>query len=285
MKRFYYALLFSFIGITLAAQKPILPFVEEGKKWTVFVSDHKMGSIWQMHFGGVNYFMQGDTVIGSHVCKKIYTSNFVEGSPVLHSDTTYYASLYEEDNRVYLYAPDSDEAGLLYDFGLEESESATLRLVDYLDARLAKDTVLTVTERAIVTGAFPDDEPGTERAFVRLTMRGASASGLAGEPTQWFVGVGDAYGPFCTGAQPKTAADFNYFKDAGALIPGYMVCQTEKGIVFETGFQESGVGIGHIHTGTQATDSGTIYDLSGRHLGEAPKQGIYIQGRKKRLAR
>lgn len=285
MKRFYYALLFSFIGITLAAQKPILPFVEEGKKWTVFVSDHKMGSIWQMHFGGVNYFMQGDTVIGSHVCKKIYTSNFVEGSPVLHSDTTYYASLYEEDNRVYLYAPDSDEAGLLYDFGLEESESATFRLVDYLDARLAKDTVLTVTERAVVTGTLPDDEPGTKRTFVRLTLSGKSTDGQAGKPTQWFAGIGDAYGPFCTGARPKTAVDFDYFKDVGTLIPGYMVCQTEKGIVFETGFQETGVGINHISPGTQTTVDGAIYDLNGRRLGEAPKQGIYIQGRKKRLAR
>lgn len=87
MKRFYYALLFSFIGITLAAQKPILPFVEEGKKWTVFVSDHKMGSIWQMHFGGVNYFMQGDTVIGSHVCKKnlhFQLCRGVTGSPFRH---------------------------------------------------------------------------------------------------------------------------------------------------------------------------------------------------------
>lgn len=284
-KRFFYALLLSFISIILAAQTPMPPFVEEGKTWLVLVSDHQMGSVWEKHFGGINYFIQGDTVIGSQVCQKVYSSHYVEEAPIHHSDTTYYASLYEKDNRVYLYAPDSDEAGLLYDFSLEEGESATFRLVDYLDARLAKDTVLTVTERAVVTGTLPDDEPGTKRTFVRLTLSGKSTDGQASEPTQWFAGIGDAYGPFCTGARPKTAADFDYFKDVGTLIPGYMVCQTEKGIVFETGFQETGVGINHINPGTQTTVDGAIYDLNGRRLGEAPKQGIYIQGRKKRLAR
>lgn len=284
-KRFFYALLLSFISIMLAAQTPTPPFVEEGKTWLVLVSDHQMGSVWEKHFGGINYFIQGDTVIGSQVCQKVYLSHYVEETPIHHSDTTYYASLYEKDNRVYLYAPDSDKAGLLYDFSLEEGESATFRLVDHLDARLAKDTVLTVTERAVVTGTLPDDEPGTKRTFVRLTLSGKSTDGQASEPTQWFAGIGDAYGPFCTGARPKTAADFDYFKDVGTLIPGYMVCQTEKGIVFETGFQETGVGINHICPGTQATVDGAIYDLNGRRLGEAPKQGIYIQGRKKRLAR
>ena len=284
-KRFFYALLLSFISIILAAQTPTPPFVEEGKTWLVLVSDHQMGSVWEKHFGGINYFIQGDTVIGSQVCQKVYSSHYVEEAPIHHSDTTYYASLYEKDNRVYLYAPDSDEAGLLYDFSLEEGESATFRLVDYLDARLAKDTVLTVTERAVVTGTLPDDEPGTKRTFVRLTLSGKSTDGQASEPTQWFAGIGDAYGPFCTGARPKTAADFDYFKDVGTLIPGYMVCQTEKGIVIETGFQETGVGINHISPGTQTTVDGAIYDLNGRRLGEAPKQGIYIQGRKKRLAR
>lgn len=284
-KRFFYALLLSFISIMLAAQTPTPPFVEEGKTWLVLVSDHQMGSVWEKHFGGINYFIQGDTVIGSQVCQKVYSSHYVEETPIHHSDTTYYASLYEKDNRVYLYAPDSDKAGLLYDFSLEEGESATFRLVDHLDARLAKDTVLTVTERAVVTGTLPDDEPGTKRTFVRLTLSGKSTDGQASEPTQWFAGIGDAYGPFCTGARPKTAADFDYFKDVGTLITGYMVCQTEKGIVFETGFQETGVGINHISPGTQTTVDGAIYDLNGRRLGEAPKQGIYIQGRKKRLAR
>lgn len=65
--------------------------------------------------------------------------------------------------------------------------------MDYLDARLAKDTVLTVTERAVVTGTLPDDEPGTKRTFVRLTLSGKSTDGQAGKPTQWFAGIGDAY--------------------------------------------------------------------------------------------
>ncbi len=283
MKRFFYTLLFSFSGIMLAAQTPTSPFVEEGKTWYVLVSDHQMGSAWERYFGGVHYFIQGDTVIGSQVCKKVYSSRYVETTPIHHSDTTYYASLYEEDNRVYLYAPDSDEAGLLYDFGLEEGESATFRLVDYLDARQAKDTVLTVTERAVVTGTLMGDASGAERTFVRLTLSGKSADGQAGGPTQWFAGVGDAYGPFCTGAQPKTAADFDYFKDVGTLIPGYMLCQTEQSFVFETGFQETGVGIDHIRSGTQTTDKGAIYDLSGRHLDEAPARGIYIQNGKKHI--
>lgn len=50
-------------------------------------------------------------------------------------------------------------------------------------------------------------------------------------------------------------------------------------------FENYEVGIDRIGTGTQTVGEGAIYDLSGRRLGEAPKQGVYIQGRKKRIAR
>ena len=97
----------------------------------------------------------------------------------------------------------------------------------------------------------------------------------------WINGVGFVQGPF---SMKRTLASWrshhsDYFADE-------MNCYLEDSLVSYTWtLDNKPVGIDRIGTGTQAVDNGAIYDLSGRCLGEAPKQGVYIQGRKKRIAR
>ena len=88
------------------------PFIEEGKVWRTGVT---FPNISFSHL--YDYYIQGDTIIDNHACKKLmrselqYPQNYPE-----HIDTTYAASLYEEGQRVYVVLPGESHLELAYDF-------------------------------------------------------------------------------------------------------------------------------------------------------------------------
>ena len=91
---------------------PSRPFIEEGKVWRTGVT---FPNISFSHL--YDYYIQGDTIIDNHACKKLmrselqYPQNYPE-----HIDTTYAASLYEEGQRVYVVLPGESHLELAYDF-------------------------------------------------------------------------------------------------------------------------------------------------------------------------
>ncbi len=88
------------------------PLIEEGKVWRTGVT---FPNISFSHL--YDYYIQGDTIIDNHACKKLmrselqYPQNYPE-----HIDTTYAASLYEEGQRVYVVLPGESHLELAYDF-------------------------------------------------------------------------------------------------------------------------------------------------------------------------
>ena len=88
------------------------PLIEEGKVWRTGVT---FPNISFSHL--YDYYIQGDTIIDNHACKKLmrselqYPQNYPE-----HIDTTYAASLYEEGQRVYVVLPGDSHLELAYDF-------------------------------------------------------------------------------------------------------------------------------------------------------------------------
>ena len=86
-----------------------VPFVEEGKVWQYNLSGIRFGDIWTWD---ETYSLEGDTAIGSFLCKKLYFSS-TDPYPCVHR---YKGALYQSGRKIYYIAPDSTTSTLLYDF-------------------------------------------------------------------------------------------------------------------------------------------------------------------------
>lgn len=269
----------SLMAISLSAQTATTSFLQDGKKWEVNVAGKLGGDTGSADMYRI-YTVDGDTLIGEQLCKKILTheeergnGDSLESLDPLH----YYAGLYEEGDRVYIIAPGQTDAGLLYDFGLEPGETATFRLPDFERAERWEEVNLT----AIGQGQFTLNSADGNDLTVPGLMVQPEDSAHYPVKMWWINGVGFVQGPF---SMERTLASWrshhsDYFADE-------MNCYLEDSLVSYTWtLDNKPVGIDRISTGTQAVGDGAIYDLSGRRLVEAPEQGIYIQGRKKRIAR
>ena len=92
--------------------------LEEGKKW------------YYQPYGDALYsfelFLQGDTVVDGHACKKLYeTSAYLGWNPSLKG------ILYEEDKKVYCKRTGESEWMLLFDFSLETGAQVQVDMTDY----------------------------------------------------------------------------------------------------------------------------------------------------------
>ncbi len=269
----------SLASVSLSAQTAATAFLQDGKKWEVNVGKETGGDTGSADMYRI-YTVDGDTLIGEQPCKKIltYEEERGNGDSINSLDPLhYYAGLYEEGDRVYIIAPGSTDAGLLYDFGLEPGKTATFRLPDFEKAERWKEVSLT----AIGRGQFTISSAAGNNQTVPGLLVQPEDSAHYPVKMWWVSGVGFVQGPF---SMEGTLSHWrshhsDYFADE-------MNCILEDSLVSYTWtLDNKPVGIDRIATGTQAVDDDAIYDLNGRRLSKAPKQGIYIQGRKKRLAR
>lgn len=259
----------------LFAQRPDATFVEEGKVWETYISEKGPLASWKGADCIKTYYIKGDTIVGNHACKKVYTFERFLTVPTRLTPTSLYACLYEEAGRVYLIAPNSETPGLLYDFGMQVGETATFRLVDYRNAQNAVNATLTMTDKWEGEGLVIGHQIAGRKTPVITLIRDNGT-----DLVFWVERVGDVCGPFSTWLTTYKPQEVPATWD----LPSSMRCIV-NGEPLYGWFENYEVGIDRISTGTQAVDDGAIYDLSGRRLAEAPKQGIYIQGRKKRIAR
>lgn len=249
--------------------------MEEGKVWETYISEKGPLASWKGADCIKTYYIKGDTIVGNHACKKVYTFERFLTVPTRLTPTSLYACLYEEAGRVYLIAPNSETPGLLYDFGMQVGETATFRLVDYRNAQNAVNATLTMTDKWEGEGLVIGHQIAGRKTPVITLIRDNGT-----DLVFWVERVGDVCGPFSTWLTTYKPQEVPATWD----LPSSMRCIV-NGEPLYGWFENYEVGIDRISTGTQAVDDGAIYDLSGRRLGEAPKQGIYIQGRKKRIAR
>ena len=100
------------------AQYEYQPFVKEGKVWLMSGRSDK-GDSYSYDF---QYLMQGDTIIGGEVMKKVYLIDEVR----FHDNSLHYLGAVKEvDKRVYITYADGSSPVLLYDFSIEPSKYST----------------------------------------------------------------------------------------------------------------------------------------------------------------
>lgn len=113
------------IGSAVTDNASYRPFVEDGKSWVVTYS-YAHG--WLPPFKAECYYIDGDTLVGSQVCKKLmHRVNDIENKSIA---TSLDKLIYEQDRKVYYYpARDAVIMGqpiLLYDFSACPGDTLSL---------------------------------------------------------------------------------------------------------------------------------------------------------------
>ena len=96
--------------VEMTSSKKISPFVQDGKVW-IYEGRNYNGGVWEEIFS-----LEGDTVIDSRPCTKLYITYTWSSPPYPPYNHDYYGAMYEEGGKVYVIARDSTTPVLLYDF-------------------------------------------------------------------------------------------------------------------------------------------------------------------------
>lgn len=114
MKRLIFLFIASLMAHYSALAETILPFVQDGKSWVYEVSNFIYD--WEE-----TYSLEGDTVISSRNCLKLYFS-----CEFYNQNHLYKGAMFEEGGNVYIITPGSTTPTLLYDFSCEPGTTIML---------------------------------------------------------------------------------------------------------------------------------------------------------------
>ena len=110
--------LFANIVEGVATQAESTSFVQEGKQWkTKYHNGYLNDQLGVKHLYHYDFVIDGDTIIHSKTCKKMYVDSSLGGSR-----KEYLLAMYEEGKKVYVIPKESTEGLLLYDFGAETGD-------------------------------------------------------------------------------------------------------------------------------------------------------------------
>ena len=171
------------------------PFIEDGKNWSV-QNGLEM-------YNSYNYFIKSDTVIDAKTWKQTIRNQ----SEYIYED--YYASIREENKKVYAIEAETNTPHLIYDFGLKvgdvvqlvRSKNSSFRWIEKSDVSDIEDgncvgtMVLTKIDVARTLGNGSAQE--ADAPFRRFTFNTSWTDGN-GEPNTviWVEGIGSDAGPF-----------------------------------------------------------------------------------------
>lgn len=261
MKRLLLLFSLCFSAVSLTAQD-FRPIFEEGKVW-----DYEWwpySSLWNPDWVPKHVIqrVEGDTVIGDKVCKKLYEWSDIGSSP----RDELIASFYEENGKVYRIDNGTTDACLIYDFTVEVGD--TVIIYDYnAPEPNRQDRFFSVTIKDVQTVEIQ----GQERKCIYVTH----TYDYMESETVWIEGVGSDWGPVLNlGTQ----------NSGNALI--YKFCNLDGKRLFSVDV-DNPAGIGEIIRDADGLTSkdNAVYDLSGRRLNEKPTKGLYVQGGKVYMAR
>ena len=154
------------------------PFVEEGKVWNMLYNNEEAYLYPSYQY---QYYIEGDTLISSLNCKKLYAYN--ENND---GQTQYKMALHESGGKVYFIPNGSTESYLLYDFQIPEGTSAVMANPIYpeweLEMRNNKDKIIEMN--------------GVIRHCLFVNRVDASFEDF---PSGWWIeGIGSELGPLNT---------------------------------------------------------------------------------------
>ena len=101
MKRILFLFAINLMAHYYAVAESILPFVQDGKVWSYYVTNFN-------HEWEETYSLEGDTTISSRKCVKLY-----------YNHNLYQGAMFEEGGKVYIITPGSTTPTLMYDYSIE----------------------------------------------------------------------------------------------------------------------------------------------------------------------
>lgn len=248
MKRFVYLLICMLCPLLSWAQRPYLPFVEEGKKWEI--------EMYMPPFPDtMTYVIRGDTLIGDILAKKLYFhSKFAYGNK-----TRYECALFEDEGRVMCIPRNEKKPYILYQFAEPDTDLGVRPIIwegEVVDASeqfrlksLSWDYIENNGIRRIVqTNSMVSEKAGWEH--IQHTV-------------EWVEGIGHLYGPstwtpaFVTG-----------------LYGGRLLSVTVGDRV-----DYSVTGVSPLLAAPSGVE--TLHGLDGRRLNAPPQHGVYLRNGKK----
>lgn len=247
MKMRLFIILLSLWGTEAVAQTEnnYLPFVEEGKAWTVKYVNTSDGTT----RGEMTFVIKGDTVIDGRQYKKMFHR---------HDGDSYYCALREGSGKVYCKSTFREEETLWYDFSLKEGDT------------IESDWIEGKTSSLHITGTDYIYVLGHKRKRIHISMN--NREGV------WVEGIGSDLGP----DMPYILAGENSYipmMDKCSVDGQIQFTYTNYTI---PSWAEEETGLESQHTDTHQSPTGT-FDLQGRRISGSPRPGIYIQQGRKRI--
>jgi len=181
MRRLLSICIISFSTYIHATNSQYHPFIEEGKEWEVLVSPSSGSEYTE------KYFFDGDTVIAGMTCKKMLCQYDATMAAYYGAAPVYVAALYEADEKVWIFNPDTEQAVLLYDFGANTGDMLDIGKPG--QGRYALDT-----SPCRITDVQSVERKGTERRYIFIQNGSSPGTGIDIRK-YWIEGIGTSKGP------------------------------------------------------------------------------------------
>ena len=224
------------------------PFVEEGKVWNYEGSNpnHEPSSYvtWTE-----SYQLDGDTVIDSYKCGKLY---FSSTCPFSEYHRLYKGAVYEDGNKVYIFHSKSTAPRLLYDFSCKKEDHLMIGGYELL---IDKDYFISNAAQTFHVFVWSPKEMNIYQSFM-IEGIGCLDDDLINYYEGWLPG----------GYQRKLLS---------CSIKGFEIFN------YNTFHKE----VSTVSFPFEQNSTPTLFDLSGRRLSAPPAKGIYIENGQKRVAK
>lgn len=220
------------------------------------------------------YMIEGDTVVADRTWKKLYlTQDGVSGKELI-------SALYEENGQVwFLPYAGAEEGRLLYDFGLSANDRRTYY-------NITDGHGLPTEEAYRISETYSSAD---------LTVMGVTEVETCGRTVQALY---MSHGERSTDPDDSGRPDFTYMETIGCTIdpfryiirsaPGsathVVECHVAGETLYEAALWVQADGVANVMEKGDVRDM-PAYDLSGRRLDRIPRNGIYIQGGRKFVAK
>jgi len=223
------------------------PIVEDGKMWIYKGSRLVARPEHQAEWDEI-YSLEGDTIIDSRKCLKLYyTSDSFYG----HYDHSYKGAFFEDDGKVYIIAHGSTTPALVYDFSCEPG---TVVKFSGFELRINERKLVKYRDEYL---SVIDWTPLEDKTFYH---------GI------WIEGIGS----------PLDLMNATPIWYVGCPYKKLLTCTVNDEVVFDRDeYYKSAQVVTSIAKPSAPLSIRKIFDLQGCELQQAPKQGIYIQNGKK----
>lgn len=238
-----------------------IPFVEEGKVWSMLYSNPKVSDIYPDY--EFQYLIKGDTMISGLNCKKFYVRNGNNNGL-----TEYKMALCETNKKVLFFPKGSSDSYVLYDFGIPVG--STSYIADPIHPAEGKIKILNNENRQISS-----DDIDRPCFFINRISDSENGQGHSFPSGWWIEGIGSELGPVNTWS-------FEAVGNCDYLLK----CEINGKTIFTMGNFRSSIITGINRADYESENRNILnssYSIFGYKIKKNIGKGIYIENGKKKV--